>query len=366
MIELRHVKKEFHGITLFEDLNCVINDGDVISLIGPSGGGKSTFLRLINLLEATTGGEILLNGSSITGKNVKASEATKKIGMVFQSFNLFSHLTVLENIMIPQIDLLKRSRQDAYDRAIALLRTVGLLDKAFRYPDDLSGGQQQRIAIARTLAMDTEIILFDEPTSALDPTMVSDVEALIKNLAESGKTMIIVTHDMMFAREISTRVFYIDEGIVYEEGSPKEIFERPKKEKTIAFIKQHRTLSISIEDMDFDFYGVNESISVFARNNGLSRRQINGIMLIFEELISDMLIPISNGQPRIKMNLERAERSTDLSIEVFAKDMPEDILEDDTNLSVMILRGYDKNIKYIKQDNEEYSGCLKLKLAGDK
>ena len=226
MIELRHLRKEFEDVTPLEDVNVTIHSGDVISVIGPSGTGKSTLLRCINMLEPPTSGEIIVDGQVINDGKCDLNEIRKKMGMVFQSFNLFGHLTVIENIMNPQITLLDRTRQEAYDKAMYLLNTVGLSSKALNYPDDLSGGQQQRIAIARTLAMDPDIILFDEPTSALDPGMIGEVQSVIRMLAKSGITMMIVTHEMDFARKISNRVFFMDEGGIYEEGTPKEILSK--------------------------------------------------------------------------------------------------------------------------------------------
>ena len=260
MIELRHLRKEFEDITPLEDVNVTINKGDVISVIGPSGTGKSTLLRCINMLEPPTSGEIIVDGQVINDGKCDLNEIRKKMGMVFQSFNLFGHLTVIENIMNPQITLLGRSRQEAYDKAMYLLNTVGLSSKAFNYPDDLSGGQQQRIAIARTLAMDPDIILFDEPTSALDPCMIGEVQSVIRMLAKSDITMMIVTHEMDFARKISNRVLYMDEGGVYEEGTPKEIFENPKKPNTIKFIKRLSSLTYKIETNDYDFTEAYEEI----------------------------------------------------------------------------------------------------------
>ena len=215
MIEIKHLRKEFDDETIpLKDINVTINNGDVISIIGPSGTGKSTLLRCINMLCEPTSGSIIVDGQDITKRGCNLNEVRKKMGMVFQSFNLFGHLTVIENIMNPQITLLGRSRQEAYDKAMYLLDSVGLSSKVFSYPDELSGGQQQRIAIARTLAMDPDIILFDEPTSALDPSMIGEVQSVIKVLAKSGRTMMIVTHEMDFARKISNRIFFMYDGTI--------------------------------------------------------------------------------------------------------------------------------------------------------
>ena len=192
--------------------------------------------------------------SNITQKDCDIYKVRQKMGMVFQSFNLFSHLMVIENIMLGPTNLLKVSPQEAFDEAMRLLRTVGLADKAYSYPDELSGGQKQRVAIARTLAMKPEIVLFDEPTSALDPTMVGEGLSVIRTLANEGLTMMIVTHEMKFARDVSTRIFYMDEGVIYEDGTPKQIFENPQREKTRMFIKRLKVFKYDINSRDFDFY----------------------------------------------------------------------------------------------------------------
>ena len=236
MIEIRNLTKIYRVNPIIKDLSVTINDGEIIAIIGPSGCGKSTLIKCINMLEKPTSGQIFIDGEEITAKGYDLSKVARKAGMVFQSFNLFDHMTSIENIMIPQMDILKISKQEAYEKSVELLKRVNLASKAFSYPDQLSGGQKQRIAIARTLAMDPEIILLDEPTSALDPTMVDEVKAVIRDLTHSGKTMLIVTHDMDFARIISRRLFYMDEGGIYEQGDPQEIFNNPQREKTREFI----------------------------------------------------------------------------------------------------------------------------------
>ena len=226
MIKVEHLQKAYPGgVMPLKDVNCEIREGDIVCIIGPSGTGKSTFLNLINRLEMPTGGRIWFEGEDTTAKDYDDVMLRRKIGMVFQSFFLFSHLTIVENLMMGPVRLLKKSRQEAYDNAMRLLTSVGLGDKALSYPSELSGGQQQRAAIMRAVAMEPKVLLFDEPTSALDPTMVSEVLAVIRNLARQGMTMLVVTHEMKFAREVSTRVFYMDEGIIYEEGTPEQIFD---------------------------------------------------------------------------------------------------------------------------------------------
>lgn len=236
MIEIKHLRKSYRsGSEVLKDINATIQDGEVISIIGGSGCGKSTFLRCINRLTRPSDGEVYIDGVRVRGRN--AHLINRRMGMVFQSFNLYPHMTVIENIMKGPVEILGRSRQEAYDRGMELLKSVNMAERALRFPDELSGGQKQRAAIARTLAMDPDIILFDEPTSALDPSMVVEVLNVIRALAKKGLTMLIVTHEMQFAREVSDRIFFLSDGIIYEEGTPEEIFDHPQKEKTQAFVK---------------------------------------------------------------------------------------------------------------------------------
>lgn len=291
MIELRHVCKKFPDVTPLKDVNVVINEGDVISVIGPSGTGKSTLLRAINMLDPPTSGDIIFDGEVITAKDCDINLVRRKMGMVFQNFNLFGHLTVIENIMNPQIDLLGVSKEEARDKALELLHMVGLMDKALSYPDELSGGQKQRIAIVRALAMNPKVILFDEPTSALDPTMVGEVQAVIRDLARSGVTMIVVTHEMKFAREIANRVFYMDEGGIYEDGTPEDIFDNPKREKTRRFIKHLKVLELSIDSNKFDFLGTVSTIEEYCYMSMLSRKVTTHVIGAFEELCKVIILP---------------------------------------------------------------------------
>jgi polar amino acid transport system ATP-binding protein len=290
VITIRHLSKKFGDAAVLKDVNADIGKGEVISVIGPSGTGKSTLLRCINLLERPTSGEIIIDGVNLLDRKTDTSRLRQKMGMVFQSFNLFSHLMVIENIMLGPVHLLKMGRQEAYDRAAELLMMVGLAEKALAYPDELSGGQKQRVAIARTLAMKPEIVLFDEPTSALDPTMVSEVLAVIRKLAREGMTMMIVTHEMRFARDISSRVFYMDEGIIFEEGPPDQIFRQPKKDRTRAFIHRIRTYIFEIRSRTFDLYSFNSGIEEFGRKLFLSQKQIFEIQLMMEELVVNNLL----------------------------------------------------------------------------
>ena len=238
MISVRHLQKSFNGVEVLRDVNAEIEKGEVISVIGPSGTGKSTFLRCLNRLETPDGGSIVVGGVDVTAPDADLASVRRKMGMVFQNFNLFGNLTILGNVMAAQCDILGTSKTDARKKAMELLDRVGLANKADALPEELSGGQKQRVAIARALAMDPEILLFDEPTSALDPTMVGEVLAVIKDLAKTGMTMLIVTHEMGFARDVSTRVFYMDEGVIYEDGTPADVFNAPKRPKTVEFVGQ--------------------------------------------------------------------------------------------------------------------------------
>ncbi|MCQ2914140.1 MAG: amino acid ABC transporter ATP-binding protein [Alphaproteobacteria bacterium] len=290
MINIEHLYKEYdNGLRVLNDVNAQINKGEIISIIGPSGTGKSTFLRCLNLLESPTGGKIEVNGINILDSKTDIYKIRQKMGMVFQSFNLFSHLMVIENLMLGPTKLLGLSKQEAFNQGISLLETVGLADKLYAYPDELSGGQKQRVAIARTLAMKPEIILFDEPTSALDPTMVGEVLAVIKKLATQGLTMLIVTHEMKFARDVSSRIFYMDEGVIYEQGTPEQLFENPKKAKTKAFINRMKTLSFKIKNSKFDFYEMFSQIQDFCIKQMLNLKQANIVNLLHEELLINML-----------------------------------------------------------------------------
>ncbi|MBL1225285.1 amino acid ABC transporter ATP-binding protein [Enterococcus sp. BWR-S5] len=237
-ILVEHLVKKYGDNTVLNDINVSINEGDVVCVIGPSGSGKSTFLRCLNQLEEATSGDIIIDGANLTDKNTDINKVRQHIGMVFQHFNLFPHLSVLENITLAPVDLGRMTPSEARDKAIQLLDTVGLADKKDSYPKSLSGGQKQRVAIARALAMNPDIMLFDEPTSALDPEMVGDVLNVMKKLAKQGMTMVIVTHEMGFAKEVANRVMFIDGGNFLEDGTPEQIFESPQHERTQDFLNK--------------------------------------------------------------------------------------------------------------------------------
>ena len=314
MISVRHLSKRYGDLWVLKDINAEIAKGEVISIIGPSGTGKSTFLRCLDLLERPSGGSIIIDGADILARGTDEPALRRKMGMVFQAFNLYAHLTVLENLLLGPVKLLKKTPEEAKTKAFALLSLVGLGEKADNFPDELSGGQKQRVAIARCLAMDPEIILFDEPTSALDPTMVSEVLAVIRRLAREGMTMAIVTHEMDFARSVSSRIFYMDEGLIYEEGTPTEIFESPKKEKTRLFIQRIRTLTEKIASKSFDLYKLNARIEMFCAKHTVEKKTVNTILLAVEEVLLQMLLPQQAGEPDIDLRLEFSEKTGEFQL----------------------------------------------------
>ncbi|WP_078549074.1 amino acid ABC transporter ATP-binding protein [Litchfieldia alkalitelluris] len=238
MITVKNLKKSFGSNEVLKDINVTIKPQEVVVVIGPSGSGKSTFLRCINLLESITDGHVFIEGTDITAKSTDINKIRTDVGMVFQQFNLFPHKTVIENIMLSPMIVKKLKKDEVRKKGIELLKKVGLADKADAYPDSLSGGQKQRVAIARALAMEPRIMLFDEPTSALDPEMVGEVLEVMKQLAKEGMTMVVVTHEMGFAREVGDRVIFMDGGYIVEENEPREIFENPQHERTQSFLSK--------------------------------------------------------------------------------------------------------------------------------
>lgn len=350
LIEVKHLRKEFPDVTPLKDVNVTIERGEVISIIGPSGTGKSTFLRCLNRLETPTSGEIWVDGTNMCDPATDLDVMRRRMGMVFQNFNLFDHLLVAENIMLGPVRLLGMDRQAAYGRALELLTEVGLKDKALSYPNELSGGQKQRVAIARGLAMNPDILLFDEPTSALDPTMVSEVLSVMRDLASRGLTMLVVTHEMRFAREASTRVIYMDQGECWEVGPPEQIFEHPQRQETYNFVFRVRSWEWRIDDVAYDHPAMEGSLETFCSRQVMGRRESNACQMLVEELVSQRLMPAAHkvgcDRPEVTLLLSVAEGSAFALLEVQYQKLQEaygeqDVLSADgvDEVSTMLVSG---------------------------
>lgn len=353
MIKVEHLSKKYGDLIVLKDISTEIKKGEVVSIIGPSGTGKSTFLRCLNLLDQPTSGSISIDGEDILDKKTNAAKIRQKMNMVFQSFNLFSHLSVLENLTLAPIKLKGISKTEAEKKSMDLLRLVGLAEKADNYPDELSGGQKQRVAIARCLAMEPEIILFDEPTSALDPTMVSEVLSVIRRLAKEGMTMAIVTHEMAFARDVSNRVFYMDQGLIYEEGSPEQIFDAPQKERTKAFINRIRNLVFNIQSQDFDLYALNAEVELFCEKQFLAKKLRDNLLLIIEELL--LIYQPYLGNVKLLLTVAYSEKTEVLELNCQADGKPFNFLESNSlpdEIGLNLIKSFSSKIDYDWKDNK--------------
>lgn len=351
MIRVEHLAKNYGNLVVLKDITTEIRKGEVISIIGPSGTGKSTFLRCLNLLDQPTGGSIHIDGINVLDSATDVPRIRQKMNMVFQSFNLFAHLSVLDNLTLAPIKLKGIAPEAANAKAHDLLKLVGLAGKADAFPDELSGGQKQRVAIARCLAMDPEIILFDEPTSALDPTMVSEVLSVIRRLAGEGMTMAIVTHEMDFARDVSNRVFYMDEGLIYEEGSPEQIFNNPQKPRTRAFINRIRSFNYRIESADFDFYAMNAEIEAFCEKHILPRKARHNLLLLVEELLQLHLPALESGP--LDIQIDYSEKNGAVELVFTAPASHGNALEasgHEDDLAFTLIRNFAQNIRYDSTD----------------
>ncbi len=360
LIRIEHLQKAYRASHfVLSDANAVINSGEVIAVIGASGCGKSTLLRMVGHLEKPTGGHIYINGKDTQIPKEWASER-KKIGMVPQNFDLFPHLTVIENIMLAPVVVLKVPRQVAYNNAVELLKSVGLAEKLLHYPHELSGGQKQRVAIARTLAMAPQIILFDEPTSALDPASVSEVLRVIRSLAKKGYTMMIVTHEMQFAKDVATRVFYIDNGEIHESGTPEQIFDFPKKEHTRQFVHRLKILEEKIISREFDFIGINAKFEEYGQKYGLSKKTVNHIQVVFEELAVGLILPGLPLKVDMTVIVEYSEKSETVGMKLYYNGDRFDPTEHSDDLPMTLIRNASKDIYYGYHPDEELKNEIRL------
>lgn len=320
ILSIKSLKKSFGDLNVLNNLNLEVKEGEVISVIGASGCGKSVFLRCINLLETPDSGEILINGEDITAKNADVDKIRRNMGMVFQNFRLFSHMNVMDNLCLAPTRLLKIPRKEAEEKAIELLTKVGLSSRAYDFPKVLSGGQQQRIAICRALMMDPKILLMDEPTSALDPTMVGEVLAVIRLLAKQKLTMIIVTHEMAFAEEASSRILFFADGGIYEEGAPNEIFKNPKRPKTIAFIKKLRSFDFEITYRpEFDLMKLMGGIIAFAEKYGVNSKRKYLMQQFTEDIIYEFFKYSYDNNPNVDVNVNITYEEVSRNIKVKIK-----------------------------------------------
>ena len=304
LVEIKNLTKRFGDTLIWENVNENIERGDVVVIVGNSGCGKTTFLRSINMLEIPTSGQIFIDGEEITAKGADIDKIRSKMGMVYQSFNLFSHLTVLENVIKAPMLVNKVPKAQAIKEGMEYLRMVGMQERADFMPSQLSGGQKQRVAIARCLAMKPEIILFDEPTSALDPSMVDEVLAVIRNLAKNGMTCVIVTHEMTFAKNVASKIIFFAEKGIYEEAPPLEFFNHPKREKTIAFVRKLKTYTYESAVEDIDIYTVLAQVTSYCSKYAFASRVATRVHLVAEELLTGLQTVGGTGTVNLTVTYE--------------------------------------------------------------
>ena len=346
ILRVDNLRKDFDNVAVLKNISLDVRRGEVIVIIGGSGTGKSTFLRTLNLLERPTAGKIFLGDEDISTQPPELLR--QRVGMIFQSFNLFAGLTLLENAIAAPVALKNLSRQDACVKAKKLFETVGLDEKLFSYPDELSGGQQQRAAIVRALMMEPEILLFDEPTSALDPTMVGEVLAVIRMLTKKNLTMLIVTHEMNFAREVATRVLFFADGTICEQGTPTEIFDTPRQPKTVAFIRRQKHFRYEISGRNFDLPAMQGRVQNFAERYGLSWKFVLRLQLCCEEITVEMLENCYADGDEISaaVNIVYVEATKVVELSFDCGGRAYNPFESADSLSTKILRGCAKNFRH--------------------
>ncbi len=344
MIKVEHLYKEYSkGKLVLNDINCTISKGETIAVIGPSGSGKSTFINCLNLLESPTSGKIFIGGEDITAQGYKPDMLRKKVGMVFQDFRLFDHLNVLDNIKLAPMTVLGLSKEEAEAKAYELLKMVGLLKKADTMPRELSGGQKQRVAIARTLAMSPEVILFDEPTSALDPSMVSEVIAVIAELAKKGYTIIIVTHRFSLAEKLANRVFFMHKGTIWEDGPAKQLFNTQKTEEARHYIRRIKNFHYEIDSNGYDLYHLNSSIYEFSCRHFFSKKRLISLYHIVEEML--MILDKEKGVD-ISIEFREDDNSAVLTMLQKGAKINFEAKSDIYPISLSIVKGFCQNFEY--------------------
>ncbi|MDO4731770.1 MAG: amino acid ABC transporter ATP-binding protein [Clostridia bacterium] len=348
-IEIKGLCKSFGSTQVLKDLDLTIKEHEVVAIIGGSGCGKTTLFRCIEMLETPNAGQIFIDGQEITAKGANIDKIRRSMGMVYQNFNLFTNMNVMDNLCLAPVRLLKMKRADAEKMANELLDQVGLHGRGNQMPKELSGGQRQRVAIARCLMMKPKIMLFDEPTSALDPSMIGEVLATMRMLTKRGMTMVIVTHEMKFAKEIANRVIFMADGGIYEDGTPKQIFENPQKEKTIAFIRNIKHFYYHIRNKNFDFIQLQGGIQYFVERYGLASKMAYRLQLCVEELIQDILSSKIDETVEIDITIEYSEADGGIILYCGYNGLaynPFEKTEEQDNLGVIIIKHTAKSHQY--------------------
>ncbi len=357
LIEVKNLKKSFGKLEVLKGISLNVEQGERIAIIGGSGCGKSVFLRSLCLLEKPDGGNIFIDGREITAKGAPVDEIRRSMGMVFQKFHLFSEMDVMDNLCLAPVRLKGISRPEAEKKAMDLLEQVGLASRAHAWPTVLSGGQQQRIAICRCLMMEPKVLLFDEPTSALDPTMVGEVLAVIRMLAKREMSMLIVTHEMNFAREVANRVLFFADGGIYEQGTPDQIFDHPQREKTISFINKIKYFSFEITDRQFDLMAMQGGIQTFGEKYGLDKKRTYRLQLCCEELIYEMLSHCYAEDEPVDLKLEvsyaETDRTTKIALTCGGREY-DPFNQDEDVLAVTILKNMAKVLDYTRESDRSY------------
>lgn len=362
MIEIRNLKKSFGRLQVLNGVNAEICDGECVAVIGASGAGKSVFLRSIAMLEKPDEGQIIFDGTDLTAKGVNMNKIHEKMGMVYQGFYLFSHLDVLDNITLAPMKKLHKTRADAEKEAMELLEEVGLVEKAHAMPQNLSGGQKQRIAIARCLAMHPSVILFDEPTSALDPGMTGEVLAIIRKLLKRSLTMVLVTHEMEFAKEAASRVIFMENGVVAEQGTAKKIFENPATDSARAFIEKQKHYTFEITSRYFDFAVLMSDLQLFGEKYNFSKQQNMRIQLLVEEVMASFSVCcVDTVYPRISGCVQYSEKGGNLTLRLEYNGKNINVLEEDRDDLRQVIVGSICSEKVYTYDNGRNTLILTLK-----